>query len=167
MSIDYIGKVDLDITLRDAALDPHNSPTRRMIANAAIGVEPEDAYYSTGELLECVQWVHEGQPGAKARLVRLLANQCDDFQRCLYYAVEGRGVVQMMDNLEWLKALLLARAQMGLHYARAGECFVPLRSPYVAEVPSGVLPATDPAFEEGPSWSFDPDMAASGPEDRP
>lgn len=164
---DFLGTVDLDITLRDVALDPLNSPTRRMIANAAIGVEPEDAYYSTGELLEAVQWVHEGQPGGKARLARLLANQCDDFQRCLYYAIEGRGVVQMMDDLEWLKTLLQARAQMCLRYARAGESFVPLRRPYVAEAPGGLVPAADPGFEEGPSWYLDPNLAASGPEDRP
>ena len=43
---------DLDITLRDAALDMENQPTRRMIANAAIGIHVEDAYYSVRELRE-------------------------------------------------------------------------------------------------------------------
>lgn len=41
-----IGKFDLDVTLRDAALDPNCRPTKRMLANASIGVEPFDAYYS-------------------------------------------------------------------------------------------------------------------------
>ena len=30
-------RFDLDITLRDAALDSENRPTRRMIANSSIG----------------------------------------------------------------------------------------------------------------------------------
>ncbi|ODU17855.1 MAG: hypothetical protein ABS87_14915 [Sphingomonas sp. SCN 67-18] len=40
---------DLDITLRDAALDMENRPTRRMIANAAIGMHVEDNYCSVRE----------------------------------------------------------------------------------------------------------------------
>ena len=47
-------RFDLDITLRDAALDADNRPTRRMIANAAIGIDVEDAYYSVRELREAV-----------------------------------------------------------------------------------------------------------------
>ena len=47
-----IGKFDLDVTLRDAALDPNCRPTKRMLANASIGVEPFDAYYSARELYE-------------------------------------------------------------------------------------------------------------------
>lgn len=34
-------RFDLDITLRDAALDAENRPTRRMIANASIGMDVE------------------------------------------------------------------------------------------------------------------------------
>ena len=37
-----IGKFDLDVTLRDAALDPNCRPTKRMLATASIGVEPFD-----------------------------------------------------------------------------------------------------------------------------
>jgi hypothetical protein len=40
----YFGHFDLDVTLRDAALDEQNRPTRRMIANAAIGMHVEDAF---------------------------------------------------------------------------------------------------------------------------
>ena len=43
MNWQFIGKYfDTDIVLRDASLDPRNRPTRRMIANAAIGVEVDD-----------------------------------------------------------------------------------------------------------------------------
>ena len=34
----YLDHFDLDVTLRDAAIDEQNRPTRRMIANAAIGM---------------------------------------------------------------------------------------------------------------------------------
>src|SRR3546814_5250384 len=46
----YFEPFDLDVTLRDAALDDQNRPTRRMLANAAIGMHVEDAYYSVREL---------------------------------------------------------------------------------------------------------------------
>ena len=46
--------LDLDITLRDASLDPGNRPTRRMIAAAAIGMEVDDAYFSTRALRRAV-----------------------------------------------------------------------------------------------------------------
>lgn len=79
-----IGKFDLDVTLRDAALDPNCRPTKRMLANASIGVEPFDAYYSARELYETLQGVFQGLPKAKARLMQILSCHCDDYQRCLY-----------------------------------------------------------------------------------
>ncbi|WP_252405173.1 hypothetical protein, partial [Escherichia coli] len=85
---------DLDITLRDAALDMENRPTRRMIANAAIGMHVEDAYYSVRELREAVSWVHEGVSAGKLKLAEILGNDgADDFQRCIYFCLAGRGVV--------------------------------------------------------------------------
>lgn len=38
--------VDVEIGLRDASVDPHERPSRRMIANACLGVGLDDAYYS-------------------------------------------------------------------------------------------------------------------------
>jgi hypothetical protein len=94
-------RFDLDITLRDAALDSENRPTRRMIANASIGMHVEDAYYSVRELREAVSWVHEGIPAGKGKLSEILANDgADDFQRCIYFCLAGRGVVAMLDDLE-------------------------------------------------------------------
>ena len=52
-----IGKFDLDIALRDAALDELNRPTRRMLANASIGMDAMDAYYAAQELFEAVKGV--------------------------------------------------------------------------------------------------------------
>ncbi len=44
-----IGCFDLDIVPQDAALEDGNRPTRRMLANARIGVEPFDACYAACE----------------------------------------------------------------------------------------------------------------------
>lgn len=154
----FVGKLDLNLTLSDEALEPHNPPTRRMIANATIGVEPEDAYYSTRELREAVLWVHEGESRGKARLATILSTKCDDFQRCLYYCLAGRGVVRMLDDLEWLEALLLARTQAAAKLAKEEVRAMPLVRPYVAECPDGPLVSADPEFCEGPSWYLDPEL---------
>ena len=104
-----IGAFDLEITLRDAALDEANRPTRRMLANACIGVDPFDAYYASLELFEALEAVHDECVGAKAKLARILSTRCDDFQRCLYYSLAGRGVVQMLEDFEWLLQILQGR----------------------------------------------------------
>lgn len=153
----FVGKFfDTDIVLRDAAIDPHNRPTRRMIANAAIGIEVDDAYYSLRELREAVLWIHEGDPRGKHKLVRMLANVCDDYQRCLYYALAGRGAIQMLDDLEWLEQILEARARARGAVMRAqGRC-MPLVAPYVSSEADGILPAADADFRQGASWYLDP-----------
>ena len=161
MNWQFIGKYfDTDIMLRDASLDPRNRPTRRMIANAAIGVEVDDAYYSLRELREAIAWIHEGDTRGKPKLVRMLANECDDYQRCLYYALAGRGIVHMLDDLEWLEEILETRARIVGHVRRARERCMPLVSPYVSAEPDGVLPMADAEFQQGPSWYLDPSITA-------
>src|SRR3546814_4674915 len=87
----YFEPFDLDVTLRDAALDDQNRPTRRMLANAAIGMHVEDAYYSVRELREAMSWVHEGETGGKRKLASILSTPAgDDFQRCIYFCLAGR-----------------------------------------------------------------------------
>ncbi|MBA3895820.1 MAG: hypothetical protein H0X36_01495 [Sphingomonadaceae bacterium] len=159
MESEFIGKYfDTDIVLRDASVDPHNRPTRRMIANAAIGVEVDDAYYSLRELREAVAWVHEGDPRGKPKLKRMLANECDDYQRCLYYALAGRGIVQMLDDLEWLEEILEARARIVGVVRRTTGRSMPLVAPYVSAEPDGILPAPEGDFRQGPSWYLDPSL---------
>ncbi len=153
-----IGKFDLDVTLRDAELDPNCRPTKRMLANASIGVEPFDAYYSARELYETLQGVFQGLPNAKARLTQILSCHCDDYQRCLYYALAGRGVVQMLDDLEWLFELLGPRCQMSGHLLRSGQHPAPMVNPYVSSEPDGPVPARNADFTEGPSWYLDPGL---------
>ena len=153
-----IGKFDLDVTLRDAALDPNCRPTKRMLANASIGVEPFDAYYSARELYETLQGVFQGLPNAKARLTQILSCHCDDYQRCLYYALAGRGVVQMLDDLMWLEELLEARGRVAGKLFKRRAPVMPQVRPYVASEPDGPLVAVTRDFAQGPSWYLDPEL---------
>ena len=152
-----IGRFDLDLTLRDASLDPANRPTRRMLAAAAIGTEVEDAYYATLELREAVQWVHEGEPGSKLKLLMILGNQCDDYQRCLYFILAGRGVIQMLDDLMWLEDLLEARGRVAGKLMNRRAPVMPQVRPYVATEPDGPLVVVTREFQQGPSWYLDPE----------
>jgi hypothetical protein len=157
----FFDRFDLDITLRDAALDAENRPTRRMIANAAIGMDVEDAYYSVRELREAVSWTHEGDMGAKRKLAEILANDgADDFQRCVYFCLAGRGVVGMLDDLEWLEDLLEHRGRVAGEAARMKTRRMPLTNPYVADAPDGPLIKLDGEFKQGPSWWADPSLTA-------
>jgi len=152
-------RFDLDITLRDASLDPSNPPSQRMIAAAAIGMDVEDAYYSVRELREAVSWVHEGELGGKRKLAAILSNEgSDDFQRCIYYCLAGRGVVDMLDDLTWLEGLLEHRGRIAGKLMRAKIRMMPLVSPYVAKEPDGPVGVIDEDFRQGPSWWLDPSL---------
>ncbi len=154
-------RFDLDITLRDAGLDAENRPTRRMIANAAIGMDVEDAYYSVRELREAVAWTHEGDVAGKRKLMEILANDgADDFQRCIYFCLAGRGVVDMLDDLEWLEDLLERRGRVAGEVRRMKARRMPLTNPYVADAPDGPLVKLDGDFEQGPSWWADPSLTS-------
>ena len=153
----FLAQFDLDITLRDAALDEQNTPSRRMIANAAIGIHVEDAYYSVRELREAVSWIHEGEHGGKRKLVGILSNSTgDDFQRCIYFCLAGRGVVEMLDDLMWLEDVLEGRGRVAGQMRQRRVCIRPLRSPYVGDEPDGPMVSMDEDFPLGRSWWIDP-----------
>ena len=154
----FIGAFDLDVTLRDAALDAANRSTRRMIANAAIGMDTEDAYYAARELREAVEWVHEGIEDGKRKLAAILGNDCDDYQRCLYYGLAGRGVVGMLDDLMWLEDILEARGRVAGALRAKRLRAAPLVDPYVARAPDGPVGRFSDDFQEGPSWWSDPTL---------
>ncbi|RVT38258.1 hypothetical protein [Sphingobium algorifonticola] len=156
----YLEPFDLDVTLRDAALDEQNRPARRMIANAAIGMHVEDAYYSVRELREAVSWIHDGEPGGKRRLAAILSNPVgDDFQRSVYFCLAGRGVVEMLDDLMWLEDLLQARGRIAGDMHRRRIRAMPLVSPYVADEPDGPIVSQDEDFAQGRSWWVDPALS--------
>ena len=149
----FLDRFDLDITLRDASLDWENSPTRRMIANAAIGIEPLDAYYAVREIREAVAWTHEGRAEGKGKLASILSNpRADDFQRTVYFCLAGRGVVEMLDDLLWLEDLLERRGRVAGQMMRANVRLMPLVNPYVAAEPDGPLVENQGDFAQGSSW---------------
>ena len=158
---DLVGRFDLDLTLRDASLDPANRATRRMLAAAAIGTEVNDGYYAAVELRETVQWVHEGEPGAKLKLSMILGNQCDDYQRCLYFILAGRGIVQMLDDLMWLEELLEARGRVAGKLFKRRSPVMPQVRPYVASEPDGPLVAVNRQFQQGASRYLDSELSDS------
>ena len=158
---DLVGRFDLDLTLRDASLDPANRATRRMLAAAAIGTEVNDGYYAAMELREAVQWVHEGEPSAKLKLSMILGNQCDDYQRCLYFILAGRGIVQMLDDLMWLEELLEARGRVAGKLFKRRSPVIPQVRPYVASEPDGPLVAVNRQFQQGASWYLDSELSDS------
>lgn len=153
-----IGAFDLDITLADAALDEANRPTRRMLANACIGIDAFDAYYASLELFEALEAVHEECAGAKAKLTRILSTRCDDFQRCLYYSLAGRGVRQMLEDFEWLLQILRGRAKISADLLRHGGQVETSRPPYIGDEPDGPIAAANPDFELDASWLIDPEL---------
>lgn len=152
----FLDPFDCDVVLRDAALDEANRPTRRMIANASLAMHLEDAYYSVRELREAVIWVHEGAAGGKRKLTSLLSNpDGDDFQRCIYFCLAGRCVVEMIEDLLWLEHLLEARGRVGGAMYRGQRRLRALVSPYVADAPDGPVVAAVEDFRQGPSWWAD------------
>lgn len=153
-----VGRFDLDIHLRDEALNERNTPAMRMVANASIGVDPHDAYYSVRELREAISDVFQGEIGAKKRLAGVLSTQCDDYQRCLYYALAGRGIVQMLETFDWLVEILASRAVVSADMRRAKNFPAALVNPYVSAEPDGLLVSASADFQEGPSWYLDPDL---------
>lgn len=156
MKTDCIEAIDLDLTLKEASVDPDIRPTRRMIATACIGLGPEDAYYSVRELREAIEWIHAGEPAGKRKLTTILGNRCDDFQRCIFYALAGKGIVLILDDLLWLEGVLEARGRFAGQLMRMKRPVAPLFSPYIEAEPDGPVGRFDPDFEIGASWSFDP-----------
>lgn len=141
------GRIDIDITLVDASLDYMERPERRAIAALSIGVEAIDAYYSVAELREAVHSVGSRHPDGRQKLGRILGERGDDYQRAIYYALAGRGASHMLDDLDWLIAILEARGGV----ARDHAVMEPI-SPYVSPEPDGPVGCFAPSFPLGMSW---------------
>ena len=122
-----------------------------MLAAASLGLDIDDAYYAARELADAVRLVHEGVPGAKAKLTALLGNRCDDYQRCLYFCLAGRGVVAMLDDLDWLVRLLHARGAIFREQRQRRWSHASVVDPYVAKEADGPVCAIG-EFEQGASW---------------
>ena len=126
-----IGKFDLDIVLRDAA----QSTEPAHPANACKCQHRHRCHgcilCGAGAVRSCKGVFDEGGPKAKAKLVQVLSCQCDDFQRCLYYAVAGRGITLVLDDLEGLVDLLAPRCKISADLFRKDKWPIPLVNPVV------------------------------------
>jgi len=143
----HVGPIDVDILLVDASLDRVQRPERRAIAALSIGVDPNDAYYSVAELRDAVHLVGTRHPDGRLKLGNILGTRCDDYQRAIYYALAGRGASHMLDDLDWLVALLEPRGSV----ARQHSVTSPI-SPYVSAEPDGPVGCFAPSFPLGTSW---------------
>ncbi len=153
----FVKHFDSEIMLRDAALDPENSPNRRAIANLCLGMGYDDAYYSIGGLRQALGAIHEGEAKAgTAQLVEILSNKhCDDFQRAIYYALAGRGIADILASLDWIMDILKWRALTTGNLVKLGVRVQPLADPYVASEPDGPLVDETEEIRFGPSWGKD------------
>lgn len=158
---------DLDIMLHDEALNPLIAPTRRMLANAVLGVEPEDALYGADELLQAIEAVHEELPLGRDQLAQILARKGDDLQRCLYYILAGRGIVQMIDDMRWLVRMLRTRHLQLLECRKRHLRTLPYMGVYIANEPDAVVPVNDTGFTLGASWLRDPSLSLLNEDDDP
>lgn len=162
-----LGPFNLDLMLYDAALNERSAPTRRMLANAVLNIEPEEAYHGAYELLLAVEAVHQEMDLGKCQLAQILARKGDDYQRCLYYILAGRGVVQMLDDLRWIVGLLRTRYDQMLECRAKGTRVVYSPGVYLANEPDGVLPANDADFRLGASWFNDPMLSFLNEDEEP
>src|SRR3546814_1391904 len=97
-----------------------------------------------------MSWVHEGETGGKRKLASILSNPAgDDFQRCIYFCLAGRGIVEMLDDLMSLEELLDARGRVAGSIHRRKIRARPLFSPYVADEPDGPVAASTENFRQG------------------
>jgi hypothetical protein len=90
-------------------------------------------------------------------LAAILSNpHGNDFQRCLYYCLAGRGVVEMLDDMLWLEELLEARGRIAGKLSHQRLRARQLVAPYVADEPDGPIVSADESFSQGRSWWSDP-----------
>ena len=67
-----------------------------------------------------------------------------NYQRCLYFILAGRGIVQMLEDLDWLEDLLEARGRVAGNCSKRRAPVMPQVRPYVAGEPDGPLVAVTP-----------------------
>lgn len=140
--------VDIDAGLKEVRDCPDERWTLRALCGHSVGMPPEDGYLAARELFEAVCWAAEGYPEGKKRLAAILGCNGDDYQRALYYAVAGRGPIDMLEDLRVFVGMMEARCDAA-HEAELRQL--------------GVTPMLEPYrfFEEadGPRGRFDPDFA--------
>ena len=126
---------DWNLPLLDALNDQSLSADRRALAVAAMRQGLDDGYYAAAELLEAFRALEDDidtgvRPDTYSegedRLKHILEADGDDYQRRLYYLLAERPVADAARDLEWLVALMKARAGMYRALGRVGARIAPL-----------------------------------------
>lgn len=144
--------VNLDTGLIEIAETDHEQNTMRVIALLSVGMPVEDGFLSCRELLEVIHWCVEGLPDGKRRLAQLLGNDCNDYQRAVYYALAGRGAIGMLTDLKRLTDVMETRYLYSVAVEQSEMAQRVPENPYTTDKADGPLGVFDPNFTMSPLW---------------
>lgn len=135
--------VDPDLALRDIAVD-NTDPNVKALANIAIGIGIDDAYYSVKELNQALQLLSQNTHLGRAPLAEILSCDCSDFQRAVFFILSGKGLDNMLKVVAEFEHILKIRGLNARYLEDNGvEVNRPV-SPYETEFAFG--PVCDPDF---------------------
>lgn len=153
MAFDLVSPFDLDITLRDASIDPKLTPEQRMVANASIATNAFDGAECVHELLDAIMKVGTNDKDGLPELNRILTLHHDDYQRCLYYCLAGRGYKKTTETLYWLAEIMEGRSRQANWCVMNNAVVHYPVEPYIDSEPDGPLPQLLSREALGPSWN--------------
>jgi hypothetical protein len=122
---------EMDRPLFALSLDPKAMPLVRVIAGLCVGMGLDDGLLATQELLEATNEFWAGNTYVGSRLSAILANECDDFQRALFFVTVGRARPLVKVAFDIVLEALADRGRIWRDARLAGEKLQPLVSPYV------------------------------------
>ena len=128
MFVSFLHDYDYNMPLMDALGDPELPVMRRLLAGASMDVGLDNAYYSTGELVEVFQKlsadkaakIDPKQSVGAAHLDHVLLGEGDDYQRRLFWLLSETDVDVALLDLNWLMQLLGQRASMSRVFREYG-----------------------------------------------
>jgi hypothetical protein len=135
-SVTYWGGKDAPLSEMDRplfalSLDPKSLPLVRAMAGLCVGMGLDDGGLATQELFEAVKEFWSSKTYVGSRLSAILANECDDFQRALFFATVGRARPLVRASFELVLEALGERGRIWRKAKLADEKLQPLVSPYV------------------------------------
>lgn len=146
---------DYDLPLKDALNDPILALNKRLIAGAAFGVGLDAAYFGTVEMLEAFAALEADHRAGVAfgegyLAVEAILDARSPFQMRLWHLLNETSIATAVQDLAWLKAVTLARAQMQATLKDAGAPFWFTPAADLVEGPTAteMMAATSP-FDAG------------------
>ena len=141
----------------DGAIAGSGDTARPIMVSRITGGDPMAAtQFNHGrqaeELVEAVRLMVGGNPQGKIDLARILGKTGNDYQRCLWYAVAGRGALTVAADLHWLTGILATRAEVWLGQKGWDRAVTKQPDPYVTDRPEGPVGRFRSSFELGTHW---------------